>query len=654
MFELKTLIPSAPRLAGMIRLTFWFGLLNGLTRLGLIAFSGEWARLDIGTLLAALGVGLIYDMAVMTYVWALLGMIAVLCPAGPKGAKFHGLIVLGLSPLMLIGAIFVALSEFVFWNEFSARFNFIAVDYLIYTREVIGNIRQSYPVGWIFLGIGVLAVLLFWRMARPLWRSASAPGFRGRWRLLTAVSCLALPWAAMTWVTDTPRQWLGNASARELAGNGYYDFVRAFRNNDLDYMNFYATLPASVVQEVMDQTYGLDQPGSGGKADPLQSGRQITADPKKEGQYNLVLVSMESMGAEFIGALGGAPDLTPNLNRLARESLFFSATYATGLRTVRGLEAISLSLPPLPGHAIPVRKHNKPFQTLGNTLRSQGYDAMYLYGGYGAFDNMNDFFGGNGYDVIDRTQIPGDQITHETIWGVADEDLFRHALKVFDDKARSGRRFFGHIMTTSNHRPFTYPPGRIDIPSGTSRAGAVKYADWAVGEFIAQASQRDWFKNTLFVLIADHTSQGRGKIDLEPANFHIPFIVHAPHILQPQRIETLNSQIDVAPTLLGLMGVGYESHFMGQNILSPQAQARAFMGNYLTVGYMTGEHLVQLMPQQKSSVIRRDNYQELPPSDDRRQALLRQTIAHYQLAFEWASERSFADRQARPAPPRKP
>ncbi len=654
MLSHQPLLQSTPRLAGLIHLTLWFGLLNGLIRLGLIAFSGEWARLDAGTLLAVLGVGTIYDLATMAYVWTLLGAIAVLCPAGPRGNKVHGLIVSGLLPLALLGVLMVALSEFVFWNEFSARFNFIAVDYLVYTREVIGNIRQSYPVGWILLGIGILAALLFWRMARPVWRMACAPGFDRRLRLLTAVTCLAFPWAAMNWVTDAPRQWLNNAGARELAGNGYYDFVRAFRHNDLDYMHFYVTLPASEVQEVMDQTYVWGKPKPGTLADPLHAGRQIPGDPAKEGRYNLVLVSMESMGAEFIAALGGAPDLTPNLNRLAQESLFFTATYATGLRTVRGLEAISLSLPPLPGHAIPVRPHNKPFQTLGNTLRARGYDSMYIYGGYGAFDNMKDFFGGNGYEVIDRTQIPGDQITHETIWGVADEDLFRHALKVFDEKAQTGKRFFGHIMTTTNHRPFTYPPNRIDIPSGTGRAGAVKYADWAVGQFIAEASRREWFKNTLFVLIADHTSQGRGKVDLEPANFHIPFIVHAPHILKPQRSEALNSQIDVAPTLLGLMGIGYESHFMGQDILSPHAQARAFMGNYLTVGYMTREHLVQLMPQQRASVMTRDNYRELPATDAHRSELLRQAIAHYELTFQWASERPFANPQARPAPQSRP
>lgn len=182
----------------------------------------------------------------------------------------------------------------------------------------------------------------------------------------------------------------------------------------------------------------------------------------------------------------------------------------------------------------------------------------------------------------------------------------------------------------------------------------MKYADWAVGQFIAEASRREWFKNTLFVLIADHTSQGRGKVDLEPANFHIPFIVHAPHILKPQRIEALNSQIDVAPTLLGLMGIGYESHFMGQDILSPHAQARAFMGNYLTVGYMTREHLVQLMPQQRASVMTRDNYRELPATDAHRSELLRQAIAHYELTFQWASERPFANPQARPAPQSRP
>ncbi len=161
--------------------------------------------------------------------------------------------------------------------------------------------------------------------------------------------------------------------------------------------------------------------------------------------------------------------------------------YATGLRTVRGLEALTLSIPPTPGHAVPMRANNKGFQTIGGVFRDQGYEALYVYGGYSRFDNMRDFFGGNGYTVIDRSAIDPKDISHETIWGVADEDLFRLAVREIDARAAAGTKVFTHVMTTTNHRPFTYPANRIDIASGTGRDGAVKYTDWAIGEFVRLA-----------------------------------------------------------------------------------------------------------------------------------------------------------------------
>jgi hypothetical protein len=144
---------------------------------------------------------------------------------------------------------------------------------------------------------------------------------------------------------------------------------------------------------------------------------------------NVVLVSIESLGADYVESFGGRKGLTPNLNRLAAQGMMFTDVYATGLRTVRGLEALTLSIPPTPGHAVPMRKNNKGFQTIGGVFRDNGYESLYLYGGYSYFDNMNDFFGGNGYTVIDRTAIAKENITHENVWGVADEDLFRQAIR---------------------------------------------------------------------------------------------------------------------------------------------------------------------------------------------------------------------------------
>ena len=187
-----------------------------------------------------------------------------------------------------------------------------------------------------------------------------------------------------------------------------------------------------------------------------------------------MLVSIESLGWDYVGALGGKPGLTPNLDRLAADGMLFTQMYATGQRTVRGLEALTLSVPPTPGHAVPMRPDNKGFQTIGGIFKQHGYEPLYLYGGYSYFDNMKDFFSGNGYTVIDRNSIDAADIHHETIWGVADEDLFTLALRELDQRAAVGKLFFAHIMTTSNHRPFTYPADRIDVPSGSGRPGAVK------------------------------------------------------------------------------------------------------------------------------------------------------------------------------------
>jgi len=610
------------------------------TRFGLLIFSGEWERLSVFTQLGIFAVGAIYDLAAFCYVIAILGLVSISAPGGSVGRRVYGVLTTALLPLIIFGALFVSVSEFLFWNEFGARFNFIAVDYLIYTREVLGNIRQSYSLGWILSGIGLCTAVLSLLVIRAFWRHAAGIEWKGRYRARMLLACGVLPFFSFFFITDTPRLWIDNSAARELAGNGYYDFMRAFRNNDLNFTSFYATLKDEEVGELILEEFREAE----SNATPTLSfgvmGRRYAPNPKTEGKLNLILVSMESLGAEYVGPLGGKENLTPNLNRLTSQSMFFTKTYATGLRTVRGLEAITLSLPPLPGHAIPARKDNKDYQTLGGVLRAKGYDTLYLYGGYAQFDNMRDFFGGNGYEVVDRTDIPSAQISHETIWGVADEDLFNHSLKVFDERSKIGKPFFGHIMTTSNHRPFTYPVNRIEIPPGSGREGAVKYADWAIGDFLEKASTRSWFKDTVFVFVADHTSLGRGRVDLDPKNFHIPFLIYAPQHINPRRINTLNSQIDVAPTVLALLGIGYESYFLGQDILTEgQHHQRAFLANYLTVGYFEKETLVQLMPNRRISVIDTNSYQKLDPEKKDTKNFVHEAIAHYQYTTNWMNNR---------------
>jgi phosphoglycerol transferase MdoB-like AlkP superfamily enzyme len=311
-----------------------------------------------------------------------------------------------------------------------------------------------------------------------------------------------------------------------------------------------------------------------------------------------------------------------------------SNVFATGNRTVRGLEALSLSIPPTPGQSIVKRPGNQHLATLGAVFEDAGYESLFLYGGYGYFDNMNAYFSANDYQVFDRTAIKAANIHHENIWGVADEDLFDSAIERFDNLYANSKPFFAHLMTTSNHRPYTYPAGRIDIPSGSGREGAVKYTDWAIGHLIDSARQRPWFANTLFVITADHGANARGAGAIPVASYKIPAIFYAPKWIPPRRHDRLTSQIDIPPTLLGLIGLPYESKYMGYDVLrSSPDKDRAFVANYQTLGYLRDGRMVVLKPKRKVEVLPNPLAPHLSgPSHLSDAQLIDEAIAWYQSA----------------------
>lgn len=586
---------------------------------GVAAAPADWAY--------AFGIGLLYDLIAMVYfAWPLV-LLLWLMPRRWMAKPWARALVAGVCFVLLAVLLFVAVAEWTFWEEFQARFNFIAVDYLVYTTEVIGNIRESYPVGKILAGLALVTCTVFLLTRR--FRTAVADGPRFAARTVVVFGWLVATVLATWLVNGGMKDRHPNAYVNELAGNGIYQFFSAYRNASLDYGRYYRTVPiADAWQQVRQQVATADATFLA----PTGIERHIHNE-KPERRLNVVLISVESLSADFSGTYGRKDSLTPFLDSVTTQSLMFSNLWASGTRTVRGLEALSLSVPPTPGESIVKREHNEGLFSLGQVFRSKGYDAQFMYGGYGAFDNMNHFFGSNGYNVHDRTEIADKDIHHENIWGVADEDLYTMAMKHFDADYSAKRPFFAHLMTTSNHRPYTFPTGRGPWPQG-KRESAVAYTDWAIGDFIKRARSKPWFANTVFVITADHCASSAGKAALPVFRYHIPLWIYAPGHIAPGRMDRMVSQIDIAPTILGLLGMDYDSRFYGVDVFQPPVgSARAFVGTYQLLGYLQPDRLVQLSPHRKVDSLRPsfggDQSQPPVPEDP---ATTLKAISYYQTA----------------------
>ncbi|GEL11771.1 Phosphoglycerol transferase MdoB [Flavobacterium glycines] len=484
-----------------------------------------------------------------------------------------------------------AISEYFFWNEFGVKYNFIAVNYLVYTTEVIGNIMESYPVIPIFSTLFLVAgIISYYIIRRSKIYIEKIPSVFEKiqisivYLLLFGLSLWAVPNLAKT-------ENATNVFTNELQANGIYRFYLAFGNSELDYFKFYKTLPEKEAFALLDKQIPNIQ--------GFSSTRNIQSD-SVELHKNVVLITIESYSADFMKMYGNKDNITPFLDDLASKSLVFTNLYASGNRTVRGLEAVTLCLPPTAGESVVKRKDNKDKFSTGSVFKSKGYQVKYLYGGDAFFDNMQDFFSGNGYGIVDKKTFSPEEITFANIWGVCDEDMANKAIKIMNAEFQTKKPFFNHWMTVSNHRPFTYPNNKIDIPGDSkSRKGGVKYTDYSLRKFFEMAEKQPWFKNTVFVIVADHCASSAGKTELPLDKYRIPAMIYSPGFIQPKHYTQLMSQIDLMPTVFGLLNFNYQSKFFGQDVMKADYKPRALIATYQDLGLIKDNVLTILSPKQQ-------------------------------------------------------
>lgn len=573
-----------------------FSLLTRLTLLGL-----AWPHMDHGiwthvwTMIKMFADGLFFDCVAFAYGAAPLALYLILLPERIYSHSWHRPVMYALFFATSVVLAFNLVAEYYFYLEFGVRYNFIAVDYLVYTKEVVGNIAESYNLPVVLPSVVVAGAAALWLFGKRL-SLCFAEKLSFARRLAWGLPALLLPVLFYFTVDNRLAQISDNNYCNEVAMNGFYSLWSAFFDNELSYTRFYKTIGDAQVFKTLRAD--LAQPGDKFVNGGLDIARTVAARRPLR-KLNVILVVGESLSAEELDAFGAAHGKgdVPNLNALRDKSLFFNRFYASGTRTVRGLEAITLSLPPLPGESIIKRPDNGDFYSWGSVMRGLGYETRFIYGGFGYFDNMNEFFSANGYDIVDRADFAKNEITFANIWGVCDEDLFMKTVQVADGDYKSGKPFFYTIMTTSNHRPFTYPEGKIDIsPKTKSRTGALKYADYSIGRLLEEARKRPWFKDTVFIFTADHCANSAGRTDLPVYRYHIPLIVYSPGNIKPRVVDTLTAQMDMGPTVLGLLGVSYTSRFFGRDILDGKPAGRAVLSTYEKLGFLTDDKLAVLGP----------------------------------------------------------
>jgi phosphoglycerol transferase MdoB-like AlkP superfamily enzyme len=601
-----------------------------ITRIILLIKSWPSLELNPFSFIAIFLVGLFYDIIVSSFFAIPVALYCWLMKDSIYRKRWQRIVLFILFFLISFILLLNAGAEITFWDEFSVRFNFIAVDYLIYTTEVLGNIWESYNIPLIGAAVVLASIALVFLIRNKLTASQQASMRFGQ-RSVFFLQFLLVPAAGYFLVNNHIKNFSNNNFVNELSGNGIYEFGTAFWNNEIDYNRFYVTRNDTANFRILREM--LQAPNATFSNNPLSIERVIKND-SPEHKWNIVLVSVESLSGDYLKHFGNKENITPFLDSLIPYSVFFENFYATGTRTVRGLEALSLAIPPTPGQSIVRRPDNAGMFTIGNVLQAKGYDVNYIYGGNAFFDNMGKYFGGNGYTVLDKRDIPDNLVHHTTAWGIDDEAAFDYTLSQCDKSFAAGKLFFNHIMTVSNHRPYTYPDGRIDIPSSTqSINGGVKYTDYAINKFLRDAQHKPWFNNTIFVIVADHCSKSAGKTDLPVNRYHIPCFIYAPQLLRPAIEQRFTSQIDLAPTVLGMLNLNYTSRFLGYDIFRTAAgRERVFISTYQDIGYIRNNKLVILSPQKKIETMAPNFVSGTAGKISPDQVLINEAIAWYQGA----------------------
>lgn len=596
----------------------------------------EWLRVFL--------VGVHFDLVIALILFIPLMLWTSLVSTEKWQAMWHRGLLTVLSIIGWFVLTFMLIAEGFFFEEFQSRYNTVAIDYLIYPHEVFVNIWETYPVPAVVVGVLVIATLIVrtgWVLTKRLEADrlpVRAPKLAWVWLLVAVVGGFT--------IRIEEARFSRERTVNEMANNTFVSVLTAAFTRNLDYPHFYPTMDRDEAYARARKLVATPDSKFTGPPDSLQ--RQIGGDanaPKR----NLVLLLEESLGSEFWGCLGRKePSLTPLMDNIAtNQALLFDNIYADGNRTIRGYEGVFSSFPPLPGDSIVARDRSDNVETIARVLGRDGYDTTFVYAGRGVFDGTGPFTKANGWsNFVELKDFKNPVFT--TVWGVCNEDLYDRLLEECRDRHKRGLPFFMTSMSVSNHKPFTYPTGRIpDNPNEKRRDFVVKYSDYALNRFFQMAQKEAFWTNTIFAVVADHGARVYGSQTIPIHSYEIPMVVVGPTVVsQPKRISTLGCQLDVAPTLIGLIGRPYESSFFGHDLLKwPDRKGLCLLNHNRSVGIYSDDRLVTFSLNKKieyfSGNPKQTTMQRVMQPDARHEELVKDATALYQVADELYMNRRY-------------
>jgi len=532
------------------------------------------------------------------------------------GSGLHLVVLLGYMVMAYIGVVFGGIAEYFYFEEYGAKFNQIAIEYMRPGKgEISGMLWHDYPVVRAVAsvaGVAMALAYLSWMVLEWAGRHPAA------WWELLIQTLLGAAWivAGCRGLKHRPIginfiEFTNSKIVNQLAANGYYQMIRIWYD-EWHRGGKVGVLFGRHARDTAQATIRsiVSSPGTEFVQDGRNALDRVQVVPGLQSKPHVIVVLMESHAAAHIGCLGAEQGVTPYFDKAAEEGLLFTRMYANGDRTARGLESVLCSFPPLPGVSIIKRaRSHGGIYSAPREFAARGYETKFFYGGDASFDNMGGFMLSNGFtNVFEQKDVENPVWT--TNWGHSDENVYN---KILEDLSGRTPEFplFGFFLTISNHRPYTWPPGKIKPLYPEDRIKSTfQYADYAMGQFLEKAKKLPQWENTVFVFVADHGSAVHGRSLVPIERYHIPFLVLAPGRadLSPRRVDTIASQIDVLPTLLSMLGGTTRQMGFGRDVLSlPPDEGSALMHYYGSYAYVRRGKVLMMAPRQKAKMFTYDD-----------------------------------------------